>query len=154
MSAGCIVSLTTSLVSAALLRTRRLGCPRPSAAGAVGLLGGGDPILLVNRPAAVRFPHLGLGHVNPADPVGLPDIHLWYTFWAMALFYLVTARTEIHPIVPVLTSRELVPHRGVSRIPFNVYTSTNCVPIGECPPPSSLAFTICLQRNREPRCNL
>ena len=58
-------------------RFLRPGRPRSSAAGAVGLLGRGDPILLVNRPAAVRLPHLGLGHVNPADPVGLPDIHLW-----------------------------------------------------------------------------
>ena len=51
------------------------GRSRPGAAGAVGFFGGGDPILLIHRPAAVRLLHLGLGHVNPADPVGLADVH-------------------------------------------------------------------------------
>ena len=51
------------------------GRSRPGAAGAVGLFGGGDPILLIHRSAAVRLLHLGLGHVDPADPVGLADVH-------------------------------------------------------------------------------
>src|SRR5215208_191426 len=53
--------------------------PSPSAAGAVGLSGGGDPILLVHRPAAVCLLHTRLGHVHPTKPVGLAYIHLWST---------------------------------------------------------------------------
>jgi hypothetical protein len=45
----------------------------------------------------------------------------------MALFYLVTARTETHPIVPVLAFRELVPHWGVLRSPCNSYTSARSI---------------------------
>lgn len=48
---------------------------RPGAARAVGFSGGSDPIILVYRPAAVRLPHLGFGHVYPAEPVGLADVH-------------------------------------------------------------------------------
>ncbi len=55
----------------------------PSAAGAVSLPGGGEPILLVYRPAAVGLPHARLGHVYPTDPVGLADVHLWFTFSLM-----------------------------------------------------------------------
>jgi hypothetical protein len=60
---------------ASQFRVLRSGCSCPGAAGAVGLFGGGDPILLAYRPAAVRLLHLGLGHVDPADPVGLADVH-------------------------------------------------------------------------------
>jgi hypothetical protein len=59
---------------------RHGGRPRPSAAGAVGLPGGGDPILLVYRPAAECLLHARLGHVHPTKPVGLADIHPWPTF--------------------------------------------------------------------------
>ena len=48
---------------------------RPGATRAVGLPGCGDPLFLVYRPAAVRQLHLGLGNVNPADPVSLANIH-------------------------------------------------------------------------------
>ena len=51
-------------------------CPGPGATGAVGLLGGGDPVLIVDGPAAVRLPELWLGHVYPADPVRLANVHL------------------------------------------------------------------------------
>ncbi len=51
-------------------------CPGPGATGAVGLLGGGDPILIVDGPATVRLPQLWLGHVYPAYPVRLAYIHL------------------------------------------------------------------------------
>jgi len=62
---------------------RHGGCSSPSATGAVGLPGGGDPILLVYRPAAVRLLHAWLGHVHPTKPVGLADIHSWSTFCLM-----------------------------------------------------------------------
>ncbi len=55
----------------------------PSAAGAVSLPGGDEPILLVYRPAAVGLPHARLGHVYPTEPVGLADVHLWFTFSLM-----------------------------------------------------------------------
>jgi hypothetical protein len=58
---------------------RHGGCPSPSATGAVGLPGGGDPILFVHRPAAVCLLHTRLGHVHPTKPVGLAYIHLWST---------------------------------------------------------------------------
>ena len=51
-------------------RPLRPGRPRPSAAGAVGLPGGGDPVLLAYRPAAVGLLHARLGHVYPTKPVG------------------------------------------------------------------------------------
>jgi hypothetical protein len=57
--------------------------PCPSATGAVGLPGGGDPILLVYRPAAVRLLHARLGHVHPTKSVGLADIHPLSTFCLM-----------------------------------------------------------------------
>ena len=52
-------------------------CPGPGATSAVGLLEGGDPVLVVDRPAAVRLPQLWLGHVHPADPVRLAKVHLF-----------------------------------------------------------------------------
>src|SRR5215212_4312280 len=51
-------------------------CPRTGAAGAVSFLAGGDPILVVYRPATVRLPHPRHGNVNPADPVRLANVHL------------------------------------------------------------------------------
>jgi hypothetical protein len=60
-------------------RPLRPGRPSPSAAGAVGLPGGGDPVLLLYRPAAVGLLDARLGHVYPAKPVGLADIHRWST---------------------------------------------------------------------------
>jgi hypothetical protein len=82
-------------------RFLRPGRPRPSAAGAVSLLGGCDPILLVHRPPTISLPHLGLGHVHSADPVGLADIQFWQTFKIMAPVYNVTARAKMYPIFPV-----------------------------------------------------
>jgi hypothetical protein len=67
-------------------RSLRLGGrSRPSAAGAVGLPGGGEPILLVHRPPAVGLLHPRLGYVYPTKPVGLADIHLCrYLFVVLA----------------------------------------------------------------------
>ena|SRR5215210_6309588 len=50
--------------------------PRAGATCAVGLLCGGDPVLIVYRPAAVRLPHSRHGHVYPADPVRLTNVHI------------------------------------------------------------------------------
>jgi hypothetical protein len=50
-------------------------CSLTGATGAVGLFGGGDPILVVYRPAAVRLPHPRHGNVYPADPVRLANVH-------------------------------------------------------------------------------
>src|SRR5919112_2513981 len=58
--------------------------PGPGAAGAVGLFGGGDPVLVVDRPAAVGLSELWLGHVHPADPIRLADIHLSPFFCLLA----------------------------------------------------------------------
>jgi hypothetical protein len=60
---------------------RHGGRPSPSATGAVGLPGGGDPILLVYRPAAICLLHARLGDVHPTKPIGLADIHPWFHPW-------------------------------------------------------------------------
>jgi hypothetical protein len=49
-------------------RSLQPGRPLPSAVRAVSLFGGGDPILLVHRPTAVRLPHLRLGYLHPTKP--------------------------------------------------------------------------------------
>jgi hypothetical protein len=73
------------------------GRSSPSTTGAVGLPGGGDPILLVYWPAAVRLLHAWLGHVHPTKPVGLADIHPCSTFCLMIAILprLARARTEM-----------------------------------------------------------
>jgi hypothetical protein len=73
-------------------RSFRLRRPRPSATGAVGLPGGGDPILLVYRPAAVGLLHARLGHVYPTKSVGLADIHVWSPFSPMTAILSCLAR--------------------------------------------------------------
>jgi len=60
-------------------RPLRPGRPRPSAAGTVCLPGGGDPVLLLYRPAAVGLLDARLGYVYPTKPVGLADIYRWST---------------------------------------------------------------------------
>jgi hypothetical protein len=61
--------------AASVPRALRLRCPRSSAAGTVSLHGSGDPLLLVHRPAAVRFLHLWLGYMHPTKSVSLTDVH-------------------------------------------------------------------------------
>ncbi len=50
--------------------------PRSCAGGAVNLLGGDEPLLLVHWPATVGLLHLGFGCVHPTDLVSLADFHL------------------------------------------------------------------------------
>ena len=74
--------------------TRR--CPRPSAAGAVAFPRGGDPVVLIYRPAAVGLLHLGLGYMHPTEPVSLADIHLWrYLFVVLAIYSPVLSSLQI-----------------------------------------------------------
>ena len=78
-------------------RPLRPGRTCSSATGAVSLFGGGNPVLLIHRPAAVSLPHLRLGYMYPANPVGLADIQLWQTFWTMAPSYPLWARrSKLH----------------------------------------------------------